>query len=182
MDPQGASQPNLDTAYEHPSNPAQSSSEQAASQSKGASLQRSDPTLARRKPNDQINEGGNDESEATPSSLGYGARDASGDAGESMGEPVSSLEGEQMRAPGDGDVAVAQAKKHGSGEQGDLAADLDRKKADQARIKEKRGTGGGSGGVDIEGAVGGAEKGFVGGGNEGPDSQGGSIQSSHEYV
>ena len=84
MDPQGASQPNLDAAYEHPSNPAQSSSEKAASQTTGASLQRSDPTSERRKPNDQINEGGNDQSEATPSSLGYGARDASGDAGESV--------------------------------------------------------------------------------------------------
>ena len=99
-----------------------------------------------------------------------------------MGEPVSSLEGEQMRAPGDGDVAVAQDKKHGFGEQSDLASDLDRKKADQARIKEKRSTGRGSDGVDVEGAVGGAGKGFVGGGNEGPDSQGGSIQSSHEHV
>lgn len=87
MDPQGASQPNLDTVYEHPSNPAQSSSEQAASQTTGASLQRSDPPSERRKPNDQVNEGGNDQSEATPSSLGYGARDASGDAGESVRLP-----------------------------------------------------------------------------------------------
>ena len=77
MDPQAPSQPKLDTAYEHPSNPAQDSSEQAASQSVGASLRRSDPISERREPNDQ-------QSEAMPSSLGYGARDASGDAGDKV--------------------------------------------------------------------------------------------------
>ena len=77
MDPQAPSQPTLDTAYEHPSNPAQNSSEQADSQSVGASLRRSDPTSERRGPNDQ-------QGEAMPSSLGYGARDASGDAGDKV--------------------------------------------------------------------------------------------------
>ena len=77
MDPQAPSQPNLNTAYEHPSNPAQDSSEQAASQSVGASMRRSDPTSERREPNDQ-------QGEAMPSSLGYGARDASGDAGDKV--------------------------------------------------------------------------------------------------
>ena len=77
MDPQAPSQPNLNTAYEHPSNPAQDSSEEAASHSVGASLRRSDPTTERREPNDQ-------QSEATPSSLAYGARDASGDAGDKV--------------------------------------------------------------------------------------------------
>lgn len=117
-----------------------------------------------------------------PSSLGYGAQDASGDAGESMGGAVSNQEGEQMRAAGDGDIAAAQDKKHGFGEQSDLASDLDRKKADQAKIKEDRSMGGGSDSVDVEGAVGGGGKGFVSGGNEGPDSQGGSIQSGHDQV
>lgn len=84
MDPTGPSQPNLDTAYEHPSNPAQSSSEQADSNKAGASLQRSDPKTERRKPNDAIKQGGNDQSEAMPSSLGYGAQDSSGDAGDSV--------------------------------------------------------------------------------------------------
>ena len=85
MDPQAASQPNLDTVYEHPANPAQSREEEAASQSTGASIQRSHPTSERREPNDQIGGGGNDQSEAMPSSLGYGARDASGDAGQNVG-------------------------------------------------------------------------------------------------
>lgn len=77
MDPQAPSQPNLNTAYEHPSNPAQDPSEQAASQSVGASSRRSDPTSERREPNDQ-------HGEAMPSSLGYGARDASGDDGDKV--------------------------------------------------------------------------------------------------
>ena len=77
MDPQGPSQPKLDTAYEHPSNPAQDPSEQAESQSVGASLRRSDPISERREPKDQPRE-------ALPSSLGYGARDASGDAGDEV--------------------------------------------------------------------------------------------------
>ena len=89
MDPTGPSQPSLDTAYEHPSNPAQSSSEQADSSTTSASLNRSMPTSDRRKPNDAINQQGNDQSEAMPSSLGYGARDASGDAGESVSRNFS---------------------------------------------------------------------------------------------
>ena len=84
MDPQGPSQPSLDTVYDQPANPAQSFSEHAASKSTSASLQRSDPIAERRKPNDAIAEGGNDQSEATPTSVAYGARDASGDAGESV--------------------------------------------------------------------------------------------------
>lgn len=99
-----------------------------------------------------------------------------------MGGPVSELDGEQMRAPGEGDIAAVQHHKQGFGEQKDLASDLDRKKADQAKIKESRGLGGNSGGVDVAAAVGGEGKGFVSGENEGPDSQGGYIQSTHEHV
>lgn len=86
LDPQGPSQPNLDTAYEQPSNPAQSSSEHAASKSTSASLRRSDPPIERRKPNDAIRDGGNDQSEATPTSVAYGVRDSSQDAGESVSD------------------------------------------------------------------------------------------------
>ena len=86
MDPQGPSQPSLDTVYDQPSNPAQSSSEHSASNSISASLQRSDPTAERRKPNDAIGGGGNDQSEATPTSVAYGVRDDSKDAGESVSD------------------------------------------------------------------------------------------------
>ena len=103
-----------------------------------------------------------------------------------MGGPVSNQEGEQMRAAGDGDIAVAQEGKHGFGEQKSLTSDLDRKKAEQAEIKDDRrdGGGGGGGGVDVQGALGGGNKGFVGGGGEtGQDSErGGGMQSSHTDV
>ena len=102
-----------------------------------------------------------------------------------MGGPVSNQEGEQMRAAGDGDIAAAQDDKHGFGEQTSLTSDLDRKKAEQAEVKDKRSGGGGSGKtVDVQGALGGGNKGFVGGGGEsGLDSErGGAMQSSHANV
>ena len=99
-----------------------------------------------------------------------------------MGAQVSNTEGEQMRAAGDGDIAKAQEGKHGFGEQGDLTAGLERKKAEQAGIKDAR-RGGGGGGVDVGSAMGG--KGFVGAaGNQGGDEvgSGGGMQSSHADV
>lgn len=110
-----------------------------------------------------------------------------------MGGAVSNEDGEQMRAAGDGDIAVAQEGKHGFGEQTSLTSDLDRKKAEQSIIKDERrggggdgggGGGGGGGGVDVQGALGGVNKGFVAGGGEtGQDSErGGGMQSSHTDV
>lgn len=101
-----------------------------------------------------------------------------------MGEPASDLDGEQMRAPGEGDIASAQDSKHGFGEQGDLASDLDRKKDEQATIKEARGSDQGGGGVDVGAAIGGRDKGFVGGNNENTNStgRGTGMQSSHAEV
>ena len=90
-----------------------------------------------------------------------------------------------MRAAGDGDIAAAQDTKHGFGEQTSLTSDLDRKKAEQAEIKnEKRGGGANGGGVDVQGALSGGNKGFVGGGGDsGQDSErGGDMQSSHADV
>lgn len=102
-----------------------------------------------------------------------------------MGGSVSNQEAEQMGAAGDGDIASAQEKKHGFGGETSLTSDLDRKKAEQAGIKdERRGAGGGGGGVDVQGALGGGDKGFVGGGGQtGQDSSGGGgMQSSHADV
>ena len=86
MDPQASSQPSIDTAYENPDNPAdQTASERQNATSIGASQQRSDPTYERRGPNDTIGDRGSaSQGEAMPSSLGYGAQDSSGDAGESV--------------------------------------------------------------------------------------------------
>ncbi|KAL8714391.1 MAG: hypothetical protein Q9220_001724 [cf. Caloplaca sp. 1 TL-2023] len=166
MDPTGPSQPSLDTAYEHPSNPAQSEYEQKSSESTSASIQRSDPTVEKRERGD-IPVPSSHEQDPTPSSLGYGARDSSGDAGDKIGEPVSNVEGEQMRAAGEGDIASAQDKKHGFGEQADLASDLDRKKEEQQERLDERHNGsgsgtGGPGGVDVQSAIGGGGKGVVG--------------------
>lgn len=67
-----------------------------------------------------------------------------------------------MRAPGEGDIYNAQQHKTGFGEQGDLAFDLDRKREEQDRLKDNRSPGSGDNGVDVQGAVSGAGKGFVG--------------------
>ncbi|KAL8934738.1 MAG: hypothetical protein Q9216_005756 [Gyalolechia sp. 2 TL-2023] len=169
MDPTGPSQPPLDTAYNHPSNPAsQSDYEQKTSSSTSASIQRSDPTVDQRERGDAPVPSSHGEG-PTPSSLGYGVRDNSQDAGESMGEPVSSLTGEQMRAPGEGDIASAQDSKHGFGEQADLASGLERKKEEQQERLDERYSGGssgkgGPGGVDVQSAIGGGGKGVVGAG------------------
>ncbi|KAL8699974.1 MAG: hypothetical protein Q9201_005698 [Fulgogasparrea decipioides] len=167
MDPSGPSQPPLNTAYNQPSNPAsQTDYEKQKSSSTSASIQRSHPTVDQRERGDVPVPSNHDEA-AKPSSLGYGYRDNSGDAGESKGPPVSDLTGEQMRAPGEGDVASAQDSKHGFGEQPDLASDLERKKAEQQERLEERHNGGsskkgGPGGVDVQSAIGGGGKGVVG--------------------
>ena len=55
-----------------------------------------------------------------------------------MGPGASDLDGEQMRAPGEGDIYKQQFNKSGFGEQEDLAGDLDRKKAEQAGAREEK--------------------------------------------
>ncbi|KAL9607884.1 MAG: hypothetical protein Q9167_007247 [Letrouitia subvulpina] len=167
MDPKGPSQPPLDTAYDHPSNPAtQTKSEEEYSKSTSASIQRSDPQVDRRERGDVPVPSRHNEA-AVPSSLGYGVRDDRDDAGESKGPPVSDLEGEQMRAPGEGDIAQAQQTKQGFGEQPDLASDLDKKKESQQKRLQERGYGneaensGSLGEVDVESVVGGSGKGVV---------------------
>lgn len=80
-----------------------------------------------------------------------------------MGTPSNELDGEQMRASGEGEVYDAQLNKTGFGEQGDLAAGLDRKREEQDRIKEERyGVSEKEDSVDVKGVVGGEGKGFVG--------------------
>jgi len=53
-----------------------------------------------------------------------------------MGPVADNLDGEQMRAAGEGEIANAQTRKEGFGEQQDLASDLDRKKREQASARE----------------------------------------------
>lgn len=69
MDPSAPSQPTLNTAYDHPSNPAeQDPAEKSSSESVGASQSRTDATLDGRAPGDVAS----GQEEATPSALGLG--------------------------------------------------------------------------------------------------------------
>jgi len=74
---------------------------------------------------------------ATPTAMAQGVRDDSQDKGESLGSAASNLDGEQMRAPGEGEIYEKQFNKTGFGEQKDMASDLDRKKAEQAGAREE---------------------------------------------
>lgn len=68
-----------------------------------------------------------------------------------------------MRAPGEGEVYSAQLKKTGFGEQGDLAAGLDRKREEQDRIKAERNViSEQEDSIDVEGVVRGVGNGYVG--------------------
>ena len=93
MDPQGPSQPSIDTAYDNPDNPInQTNSEKTDATSTSASQQRSDPAIERREPNDTVGDRGSaSQDDAMPSSLGYGAQDSSGDAGESVSVAAQDL-------------------------------------------------------------------------------------------
>ena len=73
MDPSAPSQPPLNTAYNHPSNPAtQDPVEKSSSQSTSASYSRGDATMDDRTSNDVPSGGPSGQEEATPSSLGAG--------------------------------------------------------------------------------------------------------------
>ncbi|KAL9127916.1 MAG: hypothetical protein Q9217_003302 [Psora testacea] len=175
MDPNQPSQPALNTVYDQPSNPAQSISEYKSSTTTSASQQRSAPTCETRRDNDK-------ERDAVPSALAYGERNARNDADERMGGPVSNLEGEQMRPAGEGEVAKTQETKHGFGEQEDLASGLDRKKAEQDRVKDMRRQAGGGGGVDVGAVLGGGSGAFVGAENDKGSEYGAGGQNDHTHV
>lgn len=140
MDPSGPPQPPKHAAYETQGNPATST----PSEQRSARHHPHGKPIDERVPSSQSSS----LSEALPSSLGYGVHGAP--AGEEQygrtQEQVDwsrELDGDQMRAPGEGEVASAVERKPGaSGSQPDLASDLDRKKREQApkreAIKEER--------------------------------------------
>ncbi|KAI1762069.1 hypothetical protein GGR53DRAFT_468674 [Hypoxylon sp. FL1150] len=142
MDPSGPAQPPKQSAYETQGNPVSSKpselQQQRQHEHKHAQGGRS---VEQRSPADTQSQSSGI-GEALPSSLGYGIRGAPageerfGRTQEEVGRGQE-LEGEQMRAPGEGDVASAVERKPGaSGEQPDLASDLDRKKEEQAAKRE----------------------------------------------
>ena len=124
MDPQDAAQPPLDTVYKVEGNPATANpaEEQASHQEPhGQQLEERLPGS----PSSGLQE-------ARPSALGAGVRGAppgeerQGKSAEQVGRHRE-LEGEQMRAPGEGDVSAAvEAKSGATGAEPDLASDLDR--------------------------------------------------------
>ncbi|KAI8964363.1 hypothetical protein F5Y11DRAFT_316073 [Daldinia sp. FL1419] len=140
MDPSGPTQPPKDTAYETQGNPVTANpSEQQSAQHHPHGK----PVDERSPSNHPSNLG-----DAVPSSLGYGIHGAPpgeeryGRTHEQVGRNRE-LEGDQMRAAGEGDVAsVVERKPGATGSQPDLASDLDRKKHEQASkreaIKEER--------------------------------------------
>lgn len=137
LNPTGPSQPTQEQAYTTPGNPASKTSAEV-SQSALNSVNNSKPTDTRI-PTKQVSE-----DEAQPSALGRGihgappGEEAKGLTEEDVGRHRE-LDGQQMGAPGEGAVADAVAgrgTKGIGGQQPDFAADLDRKKAEQAEARD----------------------------------------------
>ncbi|KAK8096456.1 uncharacterized protein PG998_004673 [Apiospora kogelbergensis] len=131
MDPQGPSQPSLETVYKTPgnaasANPAEKNAREH-SHPHGQHVDERLPTGGRSSGVQQRQDA------AQPSSLGYGVRGApAGEESQGLTEEDvgrhKELEGEQMVAgPGEGRVASAVENKHGAtGSEPDLLANLDR--------------------------------------------------------
>ncbi|KAH7086700.1 hypothetical protein FB567DRAFT_49318 [Paraphoma chrysanthemicola] len=148
LDPKGAAQPTQNQAYTTPGNPADTN----PSEQKQASFNAADNSAStdQRIPTKQAT----DEQGLRNAKYGEGAgihgapagEEAKGLTEEDVGRH-NELNGEQMRASGEGDVAAAVAKggkgQGGGGAEPDLASDLDRKKAEQAdarnAIKQSKG-------------------------------------------
>ncbi|KAK6070283.1 hypothetical protein SCUP234_00193 [Seiridium cupressi] len=155
MDPTGASQPTKATAYQTEGVGVDSNSAELRAAHQGTHGN----AVEQRVPTTQSS--GTDE--ATPTSVARGIRGAPageeqyGKSEEDVGRH-NELDGQQMRAPGEGDVAdIVRRKPGASGSQPDLASDLDRKKAEQAEkrdaIKEARAEGRVTGDVDPRAGV-----------------------------
>lgn len=143
MSSQEHSQPAKETSYKESSNPADSTSAEQFAGAREAAASDNTPKVDRRSAHDVESTHDNP---AEPSALG------SGDTGpltekalpKSTAETVSSSEndGEQMRAPGEGEIADAvqnKAEKGGFGEQESLTRDMDAKKAEHEEKLKKYG-------------------------------------------
>ncbi|KKY21712.1 hypothetical protein UCRPC4_g03479 [Phaeomoniella chlamydospora] len=185
LDPQGPSQPGANASYNQASNPASKEPAEEA-----ASTQRhSDNVIDRRSEHDVPSTHGE---EAKPSSLARGSEGPlteksipSSDA-QNYSTGDSNLEGEQMRAPGEGDVAFAVEGTHGGAKsEPSFTEDLEQKKEAHRQALEESGQSmeereredwtGKKNSVNIEEALGGRGNGVVltgdtsnlGGGREG---------------
>ncbi|KAL1651335.1 hypothetical protein SLS58_000674 [Diplodia intermedia] len=141
LNPTGPSQPTLDQAYTTPGNPATHNPAERAAAGTTARANADSPAVDQRIPTKQTASA----DEATASSLGRGVR-APGRPGEEakgLGEEDvgrhNELDAQQMAAPGEGRVAAAvesQGKTGSGGTEPGLETDLDRKKAEQAPMRE----------------------------------------------
>ena len=139
LDPQGPAQPNLNTAYNQPQNAASKEpAEQATSQQSG-----SDEITDRRTSHDVPS---THDSDAQASALGRGdsgplkEKSIPESDAQNYSSGDSNLDGEQMRAPGEGEVAdaVMRKKQGGKGEPG-FTEDLESKKQAHLEALEERG-------------------------------------------
>ncbi|KAI9722737.1 MAG: hypothetical protein M1812_001668 [Candelaria pacifica] len=137
MDPKGPAQPSLDQVYETSGNPASQTPKESHTASINAHTNTS--KTSHRTQNDVPN------SKATSSALdagGFGEKDAPlssgvyGGGDQDQSGRQGELEGEQMGAPGEGDIMRAQENKTGAGEQASLTKGLDRKKEEQRGARE----------------------------------------------
>jgi hypothetical protein len=140
MDPKGPSQPSQQTGYNQPNNPStQTTSEQTQSHDPSTS---SAPPIDHRQPHDIPSTHTTD---ATSSSLGRGdtgplkQKDTS--ASDAQNYSRSELDGEQMRAPGEGDVAdaVTEKKFGGHGEEEGLMENIEQKTQAHKEALHERG-------------------------------------------
>lgn len=128
LDPTGPSQPTQQQAYETHGNPA--TKEPFEDRMADANAYSSSNTVDQRIPTKQPSS----IDDATPSSLGYGIRgakpgeEARGMTNEDIGRHKE-LDADQMAPPGEGrvhDAVAGRSRTGASGEQEDLASDLDR--------------------------------------------------------
>lgn len=141
LDPQAPSQPTQQTGLNQASNPASKTETEDSTSQQPTSQTKIDHRSQYDVPSTHI-------SEATGSSLGRGdtgplkEKDLGESDSQNYGDPnKANLEGEQMRAPGEGEVADAVRQGGGGGHKGqeDLGADMDRKKEEHDQALKARG-------------------------------------------
>jgi hypothetical protein len=143
MDPSAPSQPNQQTSLEQSKNPASKTSEEQTKAQDVSST--SQPPIDHRSQHDMASTNGE---EATGSSLGHGdtgslkEKDIPGSDAQNYSDDPNT-EGEQMRAPGEGDVANAvmggMSKTGGGGEQASLMENIDAKIGAHKQALHERG-------------------------------------------
>lgn len=130
LSPTGPSQPTQNQAYTTPGNPSTKTPAESTQTAATSSQNAGSTPVDQRIPTKQA-----DESQATASSLGRGIHGApAGEESKGMSEEDvgrhQELDGQQMAAPGEGEIYEAVAGKDGksgaTGNEPDLAADLDR--------------------------------------------------------